>query len=42
MDAALLFSAGIAVIAVVAALVFLPGHNTIATSAEGSAVDQVA
>jgi len=42
MDAALLFSAGIAIIAVVAALIFLPGRDTVAAGTESSAVEQVA
>jgi EmrB/QacA subfamily drug resistance transporter len=42
MDAALLFSAGIAVIATLAALIFLPGRGTVATRAETSPVEQVA
>ena len=42
MDAALLFSAGIAVLAAVAALIFLPGRDTIGVAAEHPAAERVA
>jgi len=42
MDAALLFSAGIAAIAMVAGLVFLPGRNAFAADTETTAVEKVA
>jgi MFS transporter, DHA2 family, multidrug resistance protein len=42
MDASLLFSTGIAALAMVAALIFLPGRERIATEAEGRAVERVA
>ena len=42
MDAALVFSAGIAALAAVAALIFLPGRDAIAAPAEQSAVERVA
>jgi len=42
MDAALVFSAGIAALAAVAALIFLPGRDEIAATAEQGAVEKVA
>jgi len=42
MDAALLFSAGIAGLAMLAALIFLPGRDTVVTASEGVAVENVA
>ena len=42
MDAALVFSAGIAVLAVVAALIFLPGRDTIGVAAEHPVAERVA
>jgi MFS transporter, DHA2 family, multidrug resistance protein len=42
MDAALLFSAGIAALAVLAAVIFLPGRDAVAAPAEHGAAEQVA
>jgi hypothetical protein len=42
MDTALLFSAGIAALATVAALIFLPGRDRAVAVAEGAAVERVA
>jgi len=42
MDAALLFSAGIAGLAMLAALIFLPGRDTVVAASEGVAIENVA
>jgi hypothetical protein len=42
MDTALLFSAGIAVVAALAALIFLPGRGAVRARTESGTVEQVA